>query len=81
MIHLIDEMTFDAQTISTFLGLLSFHVPGWHAKDKECRYKHHDVPIRTPSTDDPTSFEVHGSSGDSARMPGEFVLRLCQQTQ
>ena len=64
MIHLIDEMKYDAQTTSNFLDLLDFEVSVWHAKDKECRYKHHDVSVRTPSIDDSTLLEVDGSIGD-----------------
>ena len=62
MIHLIDEMTFDAQTTFNFLDLLSFHVSGWHATDKEHRHRqHHEVSMRTPSVDDFADFEMHGS--------------------
>lgn len=76
MIHLIDEMKYDAQTTSNFLDLLDFEVSVWHAEDKECRYEHPDVPVRTPNIDDSTLFEVHGSNGDSARVIGEFTKIL-----
>lgn len=35
MIHLIDEMKYDAQTTSNFLDLLDFEVSVWHAEDKD----------------------------------------------